>query len=472
MMDIWDYVVLLAYFGILVGIGWRASRRQKDMAQYFVGGRRTGTLAIMTLWMASWVGGATILGTAEQAYELGIQSLLYPCAIALGCVCFALTFTGRIKDAGDAYGHITYPDFIEKHYGPRCRVVSTVTAFCANIGYTSSQLLATAIIMNQLTGWSLGLSFSVATAVTVLYTAAGGFLAMDETCHFQALLIFIGTALVGMPLTLLAVGDAGLAVNELPAGFTGLEGVDAWSLIGMCLSVVMTFYTSSDSYIRCFSAKSRHAATVGTLLAAVLIVSIGGSVCIMGLGARLLFPELGDGANAFITVIMKLFPSGVKGLMLVVLLAAIMSTACSCILTASANITRDIYQRFINPHAPDRRIVWLSIASSVLVGVISALVAWYIGDIIGLLFMAFTINSASLFLPTLGAYFWKRSTERAAFWSIALSLATVLTWYLGRECLPGVALFSIDPVWPGLALSAVLFFSLSLTGKADEGVSE
>lgn len=65
MMDIWDYVVLLAYFGILVGIGWRASRRQKDMAQYFVGGRRTGTLAIMTLWMASWVGGATILGTAE-----------------------------------------------------------------------------------------------------------------------------------------------------------------------------------------------------------------------------------------------------------------------------------------------------------------------------------------------------------------------------------------------------------------------
>lgn len=98
--------------------------------------------------------------------------------------------------------------------------------------------------------------------------------------------------------------------------------------------------------------------------------------------------------------------------------------------------------------------------------------AWYIGDIIGLLFMAFTINSASLFLPTLGAYFWKRSTERAAFWSIALSLATVLTWYLGRECLPGVALFSIDPVWPGLALSAVLFFSLSLTGKADEGVSE
>ena len=176
-MDIWDYAVLLAYFGILVGIGWRASRRQKDMTQYFVGGRRTGTLAIMTLWMASWVGGATILGTAEQAYEMGLRSLLYPCAIAFGCVLFALTFTGKIKEAGDAHGHITYPDFIEKHYGSRCRVVSTVTAFCANIGYTSSQLLATALIMNQLTGWSLGLSFVVSTAVTVLYTAAGGFLA-------------------------------------------------------------------------------------------------------------------------------------------------------------------------------------------------------------------------------------------------------------------------------------------------------
>ena len=231
----------------------------------------------------------------------------------------------------------------------------------------------------------------------------------------------------------------------------------------------MTFYTSSDSYIRCFSAKSRRAATVGTMLAALLIVSIGVSVCVMGLGARLLFPELGDGANAFITIIMRLFPSGVKGLMLVVLLAAIMSTACSCILAASANITRDIYQRFINPGAPDRRVVGLSVAGSVLVGAVSALLAWYVRDIIGLLFMAFTINSASLFLPTLGAYFWRRGTERAAFWSIALSLATVLVWYAGRECLPGAALFDVDPVWPGLALSAALFFSLSLRGGKDGG---
>lgn len=469
MMDMWDYTVLLAYFCVLVGIGWRASRRQKDMTQYFVGGRRTGTLAVMTLWMASWVGGATILGTAEMAYETGMRALLYPSAIAFGCVLFALTFTGKIKEAGDAHGHITYPDFIEKHYGPRCRVVSTVTAFCANIGYTSSQLLATAIIMNQLTGLSLGASFVVSTAVTVLYTAAGGFLAMDKTCRFQAVLIFVGTALVGMPLTLWAVGEPGRLAADLPAGFLNFGGMGGWSLLGMVLSVIMTFYTSSDSYIRCFSAKSSRAATLGTMLAALLIVSIGVSVCVMGLGARLLFPELGDGSNAFITIIMSLFPSGVKGLMLVVLLAAVMSTACSCILTASANITRDMYQRFINPGAPDRRIVWLSIASSVLVGMISALLAWYVRDIIGLLFMAFTVNSASLFLPTLGAYFWKRGTEGAAFWSIALSLALVLAWYLGRECLPESALFAVDPVWPGLALSAVLFFSLSLAGSRRNG---
>lgn len=78
-MDIWDYVVLLAYFGILVVIGWRASRRQKDMAQYFVGGRRTGTLAIMTLWMASWVGGnhsrycRTGIRTRDTVFALSLR---------------------------------------------------------------------------------------------------------------------------------------------------------------------------------------------------------------------------------------------------------------------------------------------------------------------------------------------------------------------------------------------------------------
>lgn len=470
-MDIWDYAVLLGYLAVLVGIGWRARHRQKSIDQYFVGGRRAGTFAVMTLWLTAWVGGATILGTAEQAYETGLRALLYPLGMAIGCVLFALTFTGRIKEAGDACGHITYPDFIERSYGPGCRIVSTATALCANIGYAASQLLATAVILHELAGLSMLLSFVVATSVTVFYTAVGGFLALDRTCRFQAVLILAGTGLIGMPLVLLRAGESAGGLSALPASFTGLGDIDGVSLLGMFISIILTFYTSSDSYVRCFSARSRNSAVAGTILAGLLIMGIGISVCVMGLGARVLFPDLGEGSSAFVAVILRLFPSGLKGLMLVVLLAAIMSTACSCILTASANVTRDIYQRFWTKQAQPRRLVTIGILSSVGAGIASALIAWYVRDIIDLLFMAFTVNSASLFVPTLGAFFWKRASRRAAFWSISLSLLTVIAWYAGRMLQAGGVLSAVEPVWPGLGVSAVLFIVISLLGDNGRDVA-
>lgn len=472
-MGLLDYIILIAYFGILVGIGWYTSKKQDSIEQYFVGGRQTGTFSLMTLWMSSWIGGASILGSAEQSFEIGVSSLWYPLAIAVGCVLFALTFTGRIKDAGDAFNHITYPDFIESRYDVRCRAISTVTAIFANVGYAASQLLCTATMTSLLTGWSLELSFVVATAVTVFYTSLGGFLAMDCTCRFQAILILLGVACVGLPLTVVAVGDIGRFSQELPPNFFSMGEVGGVSTFAMFLSVIMTFYTASDSYIRCFSAKTSRTARNGTLLAALLVVCIGISVCVMGLGARLLFPDLDNGTNAFITLVMRIFPTGVKGLMLVVLLSAIMSTASSCILTASANMTRDIYQRFINPTASERNIVILSMLSSLAVGAVGAFIAWNMQNIIALLCMAFTINSAGLFLPTLGAFFWKRATPTAAFWSMTMSLLTVLGWYFGKAAYPGNTVFAIDPVWPGLAVSFVLFGLISLLGKApDTAVAE
>ena len=462
-----DYVILLVYFVVLLGIGWRASSQQKNAMQYFVGGKKSNTFAIMTLWMASWVGGATIIGTTEQAFNKGLYSLLYPGAVAIGCVLFAITFARRVKASGDTHGHITYPDFIEAKYGSRCRIIATITAIIGNVGYTSSQLLATAIIMNQLTDLSLGTSFIVSTVVTVAYTAVGGYFAMDATSRFQAVLIFVGICCVGMPLTLFNVGDMGRFTSELPEGFLGFGTLGFWSVLGMFVSSLMTFYTSSDSYIRCYSAKSQISAFRGTMLASILVLSIGVSVTIMGLGARILFPDLENGANAFITIMVRLFPDGVKGLMLVALLSAIMSTACACILSASANISHDIYHRFINPNTSDKKIVILSMLSSGTVGVVSALVAWHVRDIIGLLFIAFTINSACLFVPTISAYFWKRGTGTAAFYSISLALITVLSWYFCKNFFPHINVFTIDPVWPGLAVSVVVFFFISLATKQE-----
>jgi SSS family solute:Na+ symporter len=138
--------------------------------------------------------------------------------------------------------------------------------------------------------------------------------------------------------------------------------------------------------------------------------------------------------------------------MLVALLAALMSTADICILTATANLSHDVYKRYVNPDVEPRRIFRLSMGLSVLIGAVAALMAWGMQDIINILLVAFTINSAALFLPTLGAIYRLPLSREAAFWSMTLSLATVIGWYFAAM-LDLAPLFEIDPLWPGLAVS-------------------
>ena len=89
-----------------------------------------------------------------------------------------------------------------------------------------------------------------------------------------------------------------------------------------------------------------------------------------------------------------------------------MSTADISVLTGSASLTKDIYQRYFHPEASEKTLMRVGLAASLFVGVLGAVFGWFTQDIMNILLITFTINSAGLFLPTIGAFFWKRSEER------------------------------------------------------------
>jgi SSS family solute:Na+ symporter len=184
----------------------------------------------------------------------------------------------------------------------------------------------------------------------------------------------------------------------------------------------------------------------------------------LGLAAKVLLPGLASGECSLTELIIHLFPAGLRGLVLVGILAAIMSTGDICVLTASANVTNDIYHRFLDRNASDKKLLRLGMAVSLCVGVASALFAWYLGDIISILFVAFTINSAGLFLPTVLGMFWRRASAKAAVGSMVTALVVVLGWYIAANLGAG-GIFQADPLWPGFLVSAAVFFGICLFGK-------
>lgn len=454
-----DVGLIVGYLLGMLALGFYANRKQKNMDDYYVAGRRLGAFSIMCLWLASWIGGASVVGSANTAYNMGITAIWYVGTVAFGCILFALLFTHLVKKIGDKLKHITYPDLIEERYDVRCRVIATITTILAYIAYTAGQLAAAGSILHVLLGWELQVAFFVAAFVVIVYTATGGFLAVTYTDWVQCILLLLGVAVIGVPIAWGAVGGFAGLQAALPATHFDI-GAWGWAtILGLIVTITFSFFTTMDSYTRTFAARDFKAARNGTLLAALGVGVIALAATFLGMSAAVLFPE-GAGSSAMATLIIEFFPIGIKGLVLVGILAAIMSTADICILVASANITRDIYHRYINPNASDKLLLKVGMISSVAIGVLGGFMALQMMDIINILYIAFTINSAGLFIPTIAALYWRKANSSAAFWSMTLSLITVLVWYLGGTY-GWAPIFSVDPVWPGLIVSAIIFIPMS-----------
>src|SRR6187455_768421 len=188
-----DITILFAYLAVLVGIGVYAQRRKPDVDDYFVAGRRIGPLSI---------GGASIVGTSARVYAQGLTGIWYILGIAIGCTLFGLTVARRVKQLGDGDRHLTYPDFIERHYDNRTRAVATITTVLAYTAYSAGQFAAAAAILQVLVGWSYGQCLLLAGAIVTLYTAAGGYLAVTYTDRVQVTLVILGIVAVGVPVAI------------------------------------------------------------------------------------------------------------------------------------------------------------------------------------------------------------------------------------------------------------------------------
>lgn len=458
-MTVLDNALIFLYLAALIVIGFYANRRQVDVDDYYVAGRRQGTFSMACLWLASWIGGASVIGSSGKAYAAGITGVWYVCSLAFGLLLFGLIFAKRVKQLGDKHRFLTYPDLIEEHFDSRTRIVATLTTTIAYIAFSAGQLAAAGSILHVLLGWDFSSSLMLASAVVVLYTATGGYLAVAWTDWVQFALLLIGILLIGLPIALENGGTPAELSQALPPSYFDI-GAWGWSAIAaLVVSVSLSFFTSMDSFTRSFAARSPRSARRGALLAVAFMLPIAVAATWLGMTTATLFPDIANSNDALTTFVMQMFAPGFKGMMLVGLLAAVMSTADICILTASANISRDVYQRYVNPEISQQQMLRLGMYASLGIGLLAALLAWQMEDVLDLLLLGFTLNSAALILPTIAAVYAWRVDSTTAFWSICLSFGTVLCWYLGGA-LELAPVFAINPLWPGLIMAAISFLLL------------
>jgi len=451
-----DYLILGAYFAGMLAVGLHFERRQQGLEEYFVGGRTMGSGHVGLSVVATDVGGGFSIGLGGLGFVMGLSASWLLFSGLVGAWLAAVVLVPRVKALGDAHRHRSFPDFLAHRFGEPTRLVAALVSAVGYAGFTGSQLLAGGKLASAAFEFDLTTAVLVMSVVIVLYTALGGLQAVVYTDTVQWAILFLGLIFIALPMGYRAAGGLdGLRAN-LPGEFFTLTNVSPLQVTTWMVTIVPIWFVAMTLYQRIHASRDVAAARRAWFMAGLLEYP---AMAFMGAGlgmfARVLYPAV-DPEMGLPLLIRDVLPVGVTGIVLAAYFAAIMSTADSCLLASVGNLVDDIISRHVAPTASETSLLRLSRVLTLVVGLGSVTFALYVPRVIDSILLAYSFMVAGLFFPTLGALFWKRVSGTAAFWSVLSGGGITVALTVLHVELP------VDPVFPGLALSAAVMVLLTL----------
>jgi SSS family solute:Na+ symporter len=353
------FVVAVCAVGI-VGLGLAVSRRKARAEEYFLAARASRWPAIGLALFASNISSAAIIGLAGAAYVMGISVYDYEWSagivLAFYCV-FLLPFVLRSR----VY---TMPEFLERRYDGRVRLFFAALNIFLNIFVDSAAALYCGALVCQmlLPGPPLWVIVAVLAGAAALYTLAGGLRAVIYTQAVQAVLLIAGAVTIavvafsragGWRVVVHGVDPAMLSLIR-PAGDPGIP----WPGLAFGIPVLGFYYwcTNQDMVQQTLSARSLDDGRRGALFAGLLKLTVLFLMILPGTCALVLFPHLERSDLVYPTLMLRLLPEGLLGLVAAGFVAATMASVASTLNSAATIITMDVVKR-IAPGISERQIV-------------------------------------------------------------------------------------------------------------------
>ncbi len=474
-MQTLDWVVIGIFVLALVAVIWWVMRQKQDnAADYFLGGKDATWIAIGASIFASNIGSEHLIGLAGSGASSGMAMAHWEIQgwmiLLLGWV-FVPFYTRSMV--------ITMPEFLERRFNPASRTILSVISL---ISYVLTKVAVTVyaggLVFQQVFGietlWGIDF-FWIAVfndaATTEIYTIIGGMKSVLYTSVLQTPILLLGSIII-LVLGLKELGGwdemmricSAVKVNEYGDTMVNLirDNNDAqypWlgALIGS--AVIGFWYWCTDQFIvqRVLSGKNEKEARRGTIFGAylkllpVFLFLIPGMIAFalhqkMGSFLPLLPNGLPNSDAAFPTLVAKLLPAGVKGLIVCGILAALMSSLASLFNSSSALFTIDFYQRF-KPNTPPKKLVAIGQAATVIIVILGILwipVMRSVGDVLYL----YLQDVQSVLAPGIAAAFlmgivWKRTSAQGGMWGLISGLIIGCTrlgakiYYSNAEAMPG-----------------------------------
>ena len=433
--------VLVFYFAVLIGIGWWASRDSGSVAGFYVAGKKLPSWVIAFSSNTTGESGWLLLGLTGMGYLVGFHALWIVLGEVIG-VALAWSMVARpFKEFTDRYDAITVPDYLADRFADKAhtiRIVSAVIIFSMVAAYTAAQLTASGKAFSSFLGTSYEGGVLIGAGVILLYTSIGGFKAVAYSDVLQGVLMFL--CLLVLPIVGIwhaggwgaLMADIGAADPALlrPMGEHGLSVTGVMSALSFA-GIGLAFLGAPQLLTRFMAARGRGQILEGGVIAVFCIIVFDIGAVLTGVAGRALFPGLADHETILPVMSTELFPAIVAGVILVVVLAAIMSTVDSLLILASSAVVRDVFQKVFRPDFSDRQLSLIGRCLTVVIGAGGLAVALPESRMIFWFVLFAWSGLASAFTPVvLCSLFWRRTTRAGAISGMIAGFVTAVLWVL------------------------------------------
>lgn len=471
--DPYTVAAFVGYLLLIVGVGIYSSRfSSQGISEFFIGGRKMNRVVVALSAVVSGRSAWLLLGVTGMAYSRGPSAIWAVAGYILVELFLFLYYARRLRNFSEKRDCITVPDFFSERFSDKNGVLRTllvVIFLIFMIGYVSAQFVAGGKAFASGFGLEMNTGILITGAIVLLYTVAGGFLAVSLTDMFQAAFMLI--ALVLLPVIAITnLGGLTEMIRQLALldiSFIDPFAVTAGAAIGF-LGIGLGSPGNPHILARYMSIDDSKQLPVAAVVGTVWNVLMAWGAVFIGLAGRVYFPDVAmlpdsDTENLFpMLAEMQLHPA-LFGIVLASIFAAIMSTADSQLLVAASSVVRDIYEKQIKKgeEVPQKKLVLYSRIVVISLVLISLLFGFIATDLVfWLVLFAWAGLGASLGPTSILALYWKGTTRTGVISGLVTGTFVTIFWYY----IPFLK-NSLYELVPGFASALLITWLVSLFTK-------
>ena len=462
-----DITIFCSYLLAILGVGFYFMRKNNSTDDYYVGGRKLGSLHIGLSVVATDVGGGFSIGLGGLGFAMGLSGSWLLFTGLIGAWLSAVFLIPKVSDLARKKGFLSFPQFLEYVFDKRVALLAGIVSAIGYIGFTSSQLLAGAkLASSTFPAISLHQALLVMGIIAVAYTVIGGLKAVIYTDTVQWIVLMVGLVFVGLPIAYYKIGGIEAITSTLPPSFLSLTAISWQKVVNWMFTIIPIWFIGMTLYQRIYAAKDTKTAQKGWFIAGLFeypLMAFAGVV--LGMFARVAL-EKGmltgytlsnmDAEMGLPVLLRTILPVGLLGIVLSSYFSAIMSTADSCLMAASGNILTDILKKHNNKNG-----LRYSQILTLLVGILALLIALKMTSVLELMLHSYSFMVSGMIIPVLAALFLKKPNSLAALYSMIIGGGSTLVLIISDIALP----LGLDANIFGIAASLSAYFIVSIAKK-------